>query len=350
MKISDYCKEKAVYMICHLLVISVTILMLVALNPAGGKQFSILVGVLYLTGASIPLIVEYRQKKAFYTALNTSFARLDQKNLIAEVLDPPNFYEGIQLYDILRASNKAYLEEMKRYKNMQADYREYIELWVHEIKTPISSSKLIVQNNASDAVKSIGEELDTIESYVEQALFYARSNTVENDYMIKEITLEKPVFNALKRDSALLIRQGVSISLGDLDFPVFSDAKWLEFILHQLLINAIKYAKETAATISISAEEKENCCILTVSDNGMGITENDLPRIFEKGFTGTNGRLKGKSTGMGLYISKKLCEKLGLTIGAESVYGDHTTICIVFPKSSMTNMIATQDDKNVSFV
>lgn len=339
MKISDYLKAKALYLCCHLSVATVTILMLVALNPVGGKQFSVLVGAVYLVGAFIPLAVEYHRKKTFYENLNNAFEQLDQKNLIAEMLSPPDFYEGVQLYDILQASNKAYLEEIKRYKNMQADYREYIELWVHEIKTPISSSKLIAQNNRSAMAESICEELDTIEGYVEQALFYARSNTVEKDYIIKEIHLETSVYNALKRDSRLLIQQGISVSVKNLDYSVYSDAKWLEFILHQLLINAIKYANENTACIAISAQEGENSCILSVFDNGIGIPANELSKIFEKGFTGTNGRLRGKSTGMGLYICKKLCNKLGLAITAESSPGEGTTINIVFPKSSMTDIL-----------
>ena len=125
----------------------------------------------------------------------------------------------------------------------------------------------------------------------------------------------------------------------NLDVRVYSDTKWLEFILHQLIINSIKYSKETEARIAVSAQEKENCCVLSVSDNGLGIPENELPRIFDKGFTGTNGRLRGKSTGMGLYICRKLCDKLGHSIGAESVYGSGTTISIVFPKSSMTEIV-----------
>ena len=336
---ADYVKEKAVYIVCHATVAMLTVLMLFILLPIGGRQFSALAGILYLSGAFIPLELEYGKKKRFYDAFERTFENLDRKNLIAEMIDFPDFFEGVFLYNVLKRSNKACLEEIKRYKNLQEEYREYIELWVHEIKTPIASSKLIAQNNRNEVTSSMSEELDAIENYVEQALYYARSSAVEKDYIIKEISLRTTVFTALKRDSNLFIRGNVSVTAQDLDIMVYSDPKWLEFILHQLLVNAVKYAGENDARIIISAGQKENCRTLTVSDNGIGIPGNELPRIFDKGFIGTNGRLKGKSTGMGLYICRKLCEKLGCSISADSSPETGTAVTIVFPKSSMTDIV-----------
>ena len=212
MKIKDYLKEKTAYIVCHLSVATVTVTMLFVLNPAGGRQFSILLGMIYLLGAFIPLEMEFSRKRIFYNYLMRTFDGLDRKNLIAEMLSAPGFFEGALLYDILKASNKACLEEINRYKNLQTEYREYIELWVHEIKTPIASSKLIAQNNRNDAADSIFEELETIEGYVEQALFYARSSAVENDYIVKELSLERSVFTALKRDAKQLIRADILVS------------------------------------------------------------------------------------------------------------------------------------------
>jgi signal transduction histidine kinase len=147
------------------------------------------------------------------------------------------------------------------------------------------------------------------------------------------------VFEVLKRDSRILINSTVSVSTENLDKTVFSDSKWLEFIIHQLIINAVKYSNKSQPSISIRADELMNSCVLKVTDNGMGIPENELHRIFDKGFTGTNGRIKGKSTGMGLYICKNLCEKLGISLMAESLPGSYTTISIIFPKSSMTGIV-----------
>ncbi|AET67180.1 signal transduction histidine kinase [Desulfosporosinus orientis DSM 765] len=339
MSIQDFLKEKTAYILCHTFVCVLSVSMLVALNPAGGKAFSALICCIYLIGALMPLTAEFIKKRNFYNELLLRFENIDRKNLIAEVLSRPEFYEGALFYDILKRSNKACLEEINNYKNIQEEYREYIELWVHEIKTPISSSKLIAQNNRSEPLNSVLDELDEIEGYVEQVLYYAKSNAVEKDYIIKEISLEKPVFSALKRNSSMLIRSGISVSAENLNNKVYSDIKWLEFILHQLIINAIKYAKDSAAWIRITSQEEENSCILQVSDNGIGIEQSELPRVFEKGFTGTNGRLRGKSTGMGLYICQKLSDKLGISIIAESTFEKGTTITLVFPKNSMTNIV-----------
>jgi signal transduction histidine kinase len=196
-----------------------------------------------------------------------------------------------------------------------------------------------VERLRHDHSDGIEEEIESIENYVEQVLFYARSNAVEKDYVIRKIKLEKPVYAALKRNSKLIIGAGISVTAQDLDFEVFSDAKWLEFILSQMLINSVKYARDNEARIEISAASLENGCLLKISDNGIGIPEHDLPRIFDKGFTGTNGRLRGKSTGMGLYICNKLCERLGITLSAESSLGSGTTLLLVFPKSSMLDIL-----------
>ncbi|WP_368293074.1 sensor histidine kinase [Dehalobacter sp. TBBPA1] len=339
MTIRDFIKEKRAYIVCHLLVAVMTILMLAALNPAGGKAFAAVIGTIYVVGALIPLAMEFKKKYTFYHTLVSSFDRLDRKNLIAEMVSEPDFYEGALLHDILKTSNKACLEEINQYKNKHDEYREYIEMWVHEIKTPISSSKLIAQNNRSEATDSMAEELDAIENYVEQALFYARSSAVEKDYLIKETSLEKPVLAAIKKNAQQLIGTGMSVATDDLEKTVYTDTKWLEFMLHQIILNSLKYANEQDAHLKFTAAERDNRCILAVTDNGLGIPANELPRIFDKGFTGTNGRLRGKSTGMGLYICRRLCEKLGIAISAESIHGSGTTLYLVFPKSSMTDII-----------
>ena len=339
MKITDFLKDKIPYILSHLTVILLTVSMLVALNPTGGVPFSLLAGSLYLAGALVPLAMEFYRKQRFYDLLIRTYDQMDRKNLIAEMLRVPDFWEGALLYDLLKGTNKAYLDEISHLKNQQTEYREYIEQWVHEIKTPIAASKLTAQNNRSAATARIIEDLEAIESYVEQALYYARSNTVAKDYFIKEIRLEAPIYSVLKQDARQLIEAGMAVSAEDLDITVYTDSKWLEFILHQLIINAIKYAAASDPRLTLSAQEKANCCLLFVADNGLGIPANELSRIFDKGFSGTNGRLRGRSTGMGLYICHKLCDKLGIAISAASVYGCGTTICLTFPKSAMTHIV-----------
>lgn len=334
MNLLDFLKERVIYIISISLVDILTISIIWVLSPA----LSLLIGVLYIIGAAVPLTLEFIHKKNFYQNLLYIFDSLDRKNLIAEMITPPGFKEGIILYYIVKGSNKAMLEEINKYKYMQEEYREYIELWVHEIKTPIASSRLIAQNNKSEPMDSVSEELEKIEAFVEQVLFYSRSNNVEKDYIIKEINLKKLCFTVLKKNSKLFIHNKIGVVTENLDMVVFSDAKWLEFMLNQILTNCVKYSDKPNAQIEIRAQNLENSITLSIKDNGIGIKKSELSLIFNKGFTGTNGRKNERSTGMGLYICKKLCDKLGIGIEAYSEQGIGTTIILIFPKNSMTDI------------
>ena len=232
---------------------------------------------------------------------------------------------------------------MNYYKNIQEDYKEYIELWIHEVKIPIATSKMIIENNKeltrnsreslqikdtetdsitykSDILKSIDEELDKVENYTEQALFYARSNAVEKDYIINKTNLKEIVNGAILKNKTTLINEKVSLELSNLkEEEVYTDSKWAIFIINQIIQNAIKYSKKENNKIEISSQEKNDKVILYIKDNGIGIKKGEITRVFERGFTGENGRIIGqKSTGIGLYLCKKLCDRLGLGIELNS--------------------------------
>jgi signal transduction histidine kinase len=338
MKLWDFMKDKVGYVVSASLSAILAVSLIWALNPVGGLALAVFTAAIYTLGTAIPLAYEYINKRNFYSNLIRIFDSLDRKNLIAELIESPSFMEGIILYDIIKGSNKAMLEEINKYKFLQEEYREYMELWVHEIKTPIASSRLIAQNNNSDASDSISEELEKIEAFVEQVLFYSRSNTVEKDYLIKEVNLKKLCYDLLKKNSKIFIQSKVGVEAENLDVTVLTDAKWVGFIINQILSNSVKYSDKESGRIRISAEKMENSILLHIEDNGSGIKASELPRIFEKGFTGSNGRKNERSTGMGLYICKKLCDKLGLSIRAYSEYGKGTTVTIIFPKSSMMDI------------
>ena len=208
-------------------------------------------------------------------------------------------------------------------------------MWIHEVKTPIASSRLIIQNHQDEATASIAEELDKVEEYVEQVLYYSRSSNVEKDYIIRKFPLKDAVFPVVKKHYRDFTGHKIVLSVDNLEFEVFSDTKWLEFILNQIVTNSIKYAREERAFIKIEAFEQKENIVLTIKDNGIGITKRDLGRVFEKGFTGENGRKYAKSTGMGLYICKKLCDKMGLAMKLYSEEGKGTEVLISFPRSRM---------------
>ena len=284
------------------------------------------------------LEIEYYNKNKFYKVLKENMEELEEKYLISEIIKNSNFEEGKILKETLQDAGKSMLENVDKYKFSQQDYKEYIELWIHEIKMPIATSKMIIENNKNEVTKSIDEEIDKIENYTEQALFYARSNTVEKDYYIKKSNLKEIVNNAILKNKETLIQNNIKIKTHDLDKEIYTDSKWCVFILNQIIQNSIKYSKKENKEIEIYAKEEKEKVILYVKDNGIGIKKGEITRVFEKGFTGENGRINGKkSTGIGLYLCKKLCDKLGISLELNSEKDIGTEVRIVFPKSSFIN-------------
>ncbi len=206
---------------------------------------------------------------------------------------------------------------------------------VHEIKTPIASTKLIIENNRNEVTNKIDFQMDRIEGFVEQVLYYSRSNNVSKDYIIKQINLDLVVRNVIKRNYRDFIHKKIKLDIKDIDEIVHSDGKWIEFIINQIIVNSIKYSNSKEPMISVYSTKKANSVMLTIEDNGAGIIDKDINRVFEKGFTGENGRKFSKSTGMGLYLCEKLCSKLGLKIIIVSEVNKGTKVTLIFPLSSM---------------
>ena len=241
--------------------------------------------------------------------------------------------EGEEINYIFKVLSRDMHENVKYYKNIQEEYREYIETWVHEIKTPIASTKLLIENNTNEITRKIDTQMDKIENFVEQVLYYSRSDEVGKDYIIKKTELSQVVKSVVKKNQRDFIGKRISLQLGNLDEIIYSDTKWIEFILNQIIGNAIKYSKGKDDKIKIESKKLDNSVALIIEDNGVGIIERDLNRIFEKGFTGENGRKFGKSTGIGLYLCKKLCDKMGLGLNIESEENKGTKVTVIFPRT-----------------
>jgi len=332
MKLGSFLKDKSISIIIAVLTAGFSASLIYVLG-VGGYAAGFVAGV-FLLGEAAALTVEFFQKRTFYNTLLQSLDKMDKKYLLSEMLDEPLFSEGKILCEVTKLTNKSMNDEIAKYRLASQEYREYIETWVHEVKTPISSSKLIIENDKNNTTRNLNEELSKIENYVDQALFYSRSNHVEKDYVIKQTTLKELVNSALKKNSTLFIESRISVETSALDKKVFTDVKWTDFILGQILMNSIKY-RSTDPKIQIYGLKNENSVTLMIADNGIGIPKMDLARVFEKGFTGTNGRTSAKSTGIGLYLCKKLCAKLNLGISIASTVNFGTVVSIVFPKSNM---------------
>lgn len=345
MKIKDYIRDKNVSIILRFIFIAFVVYIL-HLSRVQNVTTNFVIA-LWVVLSSIEFVYDYTKKSIYYTKVETSLKELDKKYLLPVVIEEPSFLEGKILYNVLSVTDKAMNEEVNTYKFNQEEYREYIDLWVHEIKTPIAASKLIIENNKNEHTLSILEEIEKIENFIEQALYYSKSNEVEKDYIIKETDLKRCVSNAIKRNKKIIRENKICIDLEDFNSKVYCDGKWLEFVLNQIIVNSIKYIgnksinkklKNKSPKITIYTKLNDNCIELYIKDNGIGIDEKDLKKVFNKGFTGINGRKLKRSTGMGLYIAKKLTDKMYLGLEIYSKLNEETTVKITFPQSSMTQI------------
>ena len=288
---------------------------------------------LYLALMLVTLGVEFYRKKTFFDQMFQLLDQLEEKYYLSEIIESPNFVEGQKLTQLFRVVSKSMNDTIADYRRRNEDYSRYIETWVHEVKTPIASCKLIIENHSDPVTRSLEEEVDRIDQYVEQALYYTRSTVVEKDYVIRRCSLDQIVSQVIKNHAKTLISRQFSIERENLDQTVYTDVKWIDFILSQSVTNTVKYRAAEKPVLRFTAKADENQVTLRIEDNGCGISAHDLPRIFDKGFTGDNGRQVAKSTGMGLYLVKQLCDKMNIGIQAESLPGRGTTLLLTFPLS-----------------
>lgn len=291
----------------------------------------IIISSIWATIFTIYLLTEYRKRNQFFKSINDTLDKLDKKYLIGELMNNSYRLDDRKYKEIIKRSNKSVIEKIHRLEDEQKDYKEYIESWVHEIKIPITVMDLICENNKNEVTRKIKTELTKVDNFVEIILYYARVENVYKDYIIKEINLNDVIYEAISKNKTYFIQNKMTINV-DCKHNVFSDKKWLVFIINQILINCTKYKKDGIGNIYINTEQVKDGVKLHIKDNGIGIKQDEIKRIFDKGFTGTNGRQNKKSTGMGLYLCKKLCLKLGIDIYAKSEINKYTDIILLFSK------------------
>lgn len=337
MRFRDYIRDRLWFYVIAAVSFGLMLLFLTAYRVS--SQLRAFIAVIFLLFIITEELVGFLRKRRFYDELIQKLDILDKKYLIHEMVREPDFLEGRLTYEILCQANKAMCENVSDYKRSSADFREFIEMWVHEVKLPVASLQLMAHNHNDKLGDKFLEQLRRIDDYTDQVLYYARSESAEKDYIIKETSLKRTVSNtALKKREDIQLA-GASIETEGLDVSVLTDGKWLEFMLGQFIANSLKYTVEGRETVmKISAEELPDRVLLHFRDNGIGIPENDLSRVFDKSFTGENGRLYAKSTGMGLYIVKSLCERLGHSISVRSEQGQYTEFTVAFAKNDFYKM------------
>lgn len=340
MNFTRYLKDKLYAIVLTLFAFIIILLIFFAFKIDTGVILAIffILCVLFI----LLILIDYFRKKRFYSDLLANIESLDKSYLVLETLTKPEFYEGELLYQALYEINKSMNENINKIEEQVSDFRDYIEMWIHEVKIPLSSLMLISNNYNDKFDKKTKTQLKRLEDYVDQVLYYVRSENAEKDYLIKETSLSKVIKNIGLKNMGDLLENKIDFIVDNTttNVNILTDSKWLEFILGQIINNSIKYKRNIENSyIKISAVDDKNKTILIIEDNGIGINSADLKQVFDKSFTGENGRVKSKSTGMGLFISKNMCEKLGHKIEIESEKNKYTKVYITFAKNEFYEVI-----------
>lgn len=246
---------------------------------------------------------------------------LDYITLGVDTLPQPKALLEDDYQQLIQAVHNDKIKIITRTDNERTDLIDYFTLWAHQIKTPIAAMRLLLQSDEGGQYSELSMELFKIEQYVEMVLGYLRLDSSSTDYVLKRYNLGDVVRQAVRKYARLFISKRIALDLKDTDIQVLTDEKWLLFVIEQLLSNALKYTNEGKISIYV-----ENGSTLVLEDTGIGIQPEDLPRVFEKGFTGYNGRTYKKSTGIGLYLCKRVMTKLGHGISIASEVGKGTAV------------------------
>ncbi len=323
---AQYLKDKLPALMINLLGMLALALFLMA--NGNGLQIILFILAVWLLVLVLCMLSFYYSRKKYLNRLLDMAEQLEERYLLPEVMEVPERADDQVFYQLMKMTEKSMLERIGGIQRERKEYKEYIEQWIHEVKTPITAMKLIYENNPGPFTRDLMTELENVNRFTEQALYFARSEHAEKDYSVREIRLSDVVHEAIAGNKYLLRQNHVAITVEAMDDVVYTDDKWVRFILDQLISNAVKYRTDQPVLHFCTRKENDRV-LLSVEDNGIGIPSGDLPRIFEKGFTGENGRKIHSSTGIGLYLCRRLCDKLGIGISASSK-GKGTTISLSF--------------------
>jgi signal transduction histidine kinase len=333
MRFIDFIKDKAGLLIFNFSFLAFIVLVII-FSPLETILFDT---ILYIIISNLIFLafytgISYYKKNKFFNSLNEDI------NI--------NRFNDINLFKLTN-EEKLYVKYLKNYQKQCEDSiseirnnfqknSEIMDMWVHDIKIPISILKLIIERNDDSSCEQVLDKIDNeimrIENSVERILYLSRLEDFHNDFIIQEVQLGKLLREVIRRYSKYFISKKIKFTLTNVDHICLSDKKWLLFIFDQVINNALKYT-ETGDSISIIGEKKDSSLMITIRDTGCGIKKEDLNRIFNKGFTGNNGRNNTKSTGLGLYLVKELCNKLDHGIYVNSIYNEFTEFTITFKQN-----------------
>jgi len=285
------------------------------------------VGYAFLLAGVFILVIGIIDFAGFYKR-HTLLKKMENSIAVTDYLFPgPKDLIEADYQNLIKMLDENRKEMINQKEKAFADMVDYYTIWAHQIKTPIAAMRLLLQSEQSETNSELLEQLFKVEQYVEMVLQYLRLENMSSDLVIKSYSLDDIVKQAIRKYSKVFIRKRIKLNYRALNCDVLTDEKWLVFVVEQILSNALKYTN--AGEISIYMDE-QLADTLVIEDTGIGIAEEDLPRVFEKGFTGYVGRADKKATGIGLFLCKQILNKLSHTIAIESEVGRGTKVKIGF--------------------
>ena len=274
----------------------------------------------------IYLVYRYLANRTFYSRLEQPPTELNASSFVHQQSPLP---EALQR--LLASQSRLYQADLLSYRSQIDSHRHFVNQWVHQMKTPLSVMHLIVQHEDDPRFMAIGDELDKMRKGLDMVLYTARLDTFEHDFHVEELDLGALIRGVVSHQKRLFIRSRIypRLELAE-DMRIVSDEKWLSFVITQLITNAVRYTTREGAQVRFRSYARNNKRVLEVEDEGVGISDADLPRIFDPYFTGENGRAFEESTGMGLYLAHQICGKLGHQIEVSSQQNQGTVVRILF--------------------
>ncbi|MCH1624499.1 sensor histidine kinase [Ferdinandcohnia quinoae] len=334
MSFTEYIKDKRFFLAFFLLImVFVSLIMLVSVEQDNIMNHILYTNISCFFFMGLYIIIGYYYRRKFYQEF-TTLIDSGQEEVMALMPTAQNYEQALFL-SLFKKVIENNAHQFQKLYDEKREQHEFILSWIHEVKLPIAANRLLLENSEGKTVDYLvdkfEDELDKIDQYVEQALYYSRIDSFSKDYFITEIRINQIIKNSVKKYSKLFINKRVRIEMDETEQLVQSDSKWLGFVIDQILANSLKYTND-GGKISFQFEEDLKEKKLHIEDNGIGITPEDINRVFERGFTGSIGRSHAKSTGMGLYLAKQLATKLGHNLTIESKKGVYTKTTIHFPK------------------
>ncbi|MEG1255585.1 sensor histidine kinase [Clostridium sp.] len=314
--IKDHIKPIIKYIIFSVIYVTVFFLYSIDIEPI--VYAFLLVSCLVIIFSFYDFIKYYKKYSDLYNIKNQISVDLEKVPIANGTIEA--YYQNI-LFELYNQKQEIALKSDIK----QTEMIDYYTLWAHQIKTPIAAMKLLLQFEQNKQNKELLTELFKIEQYVDMVLGYLRIESSSSDLVFQNYDLSKIIRQAIRKYAQIFIKKGIAVEFNEMNCSVLSDEKWLVFVIEQILSNALKYTKKGKISIYMDSSEEKT---LVIEDTGIGIAEEDLPRIFEKGFTGYNGRMDKKATGIGLYLCKKILNKLSHNISITSIVDEGTTVKI----------------------